>query len=682
MRHILLAVLLIATGTVCQARTIYVDANGTGDYPTIQDAVNDSNNGDVIILQPGTYTGNGNRDIDFLGKAITVRSTDPNDPCIIAETIIDCQEDTINKHRGFKFVTGEDANSILRGITIIDGNAPFENIFGDVNTYGGSVFCYEGSPTIKNCIMKNNSASRGGAIYCGLSAAIIKDCVFMNNTASYHGGAILCRQSQVIISKSSFQSNSATYYGGAIYSKDGNEIIKDCNVLLNQGKYGGGIYSNSAATIQNCIINFNTGFYFGGGIFVVNNTIIKDCIINYNQGLNGGGVDFGYSSDPVITNCIISGNRPIEAGAGGIQVHEGSRARITNCTITNNDSFARYGAIRVVFDSIAIVENCIIWDNTGSGRKAQISVNSSPASIILIYNDIEGGIENISLEFGGFIGLEVGNIDIDPCFADPCNGDYHLLLESPCVNSGDPNYVPEPYENDLDGNPRVRGGRIDMGAYEYPNTLPVADAGPNQVVYAWIDGIAEVTLDGSASYDPDGDELTYLWNWSIDGNTFDTNGVNPTIELPVGVHTISLVVNDGWEDSEPNEVVITVVEPIEGSLWIVPRIINGRCGQQRIIAMLRLPEGISRQQIDAGRKLLLYPGEIEANYQVILRHFEHGRAERVVIFACFDRESLVDAVGISGPVQLDVVGQLKTGQYFYGSDTVRIINPPRRPPRR
>ncbi|MFH1371680.1 MAG: PKD domain-containing protein [Planctomycetota bacterium] len=210
--------------------------------------------------------------------------------------------------------------------------------------------------------------------------------------------------------------------------------------------------------------------------------------------------------------------------------------------------------------------------------------------------------------------------------------------------------------------------------------IPAANAGQDQEVYAWIDGIAEVTLDGSASYDGDGDELTYLWTWSIDGNTYDTNGVDPTIELPVGVHTIELVVNDGLEDSEPNEVTITVVEPIEGTLLVVPRIINGQRGQRRIMAMLRLPAGISRQQIDASRKLLLYPGEIEANYQVILRHFEHGGAERVVIFACFDKESFVDAVGKLGPVQLDVVGQLKIGQYFYGTDTVRIINPPRWPP--
>ena len=153
---------------------------------------------------------------------------------------------------------------------------------------------------------------------------------------------------------------------------------------------------------------------------------------------------------------------------------------------------------------------------------------------------------------------------------------------------------------------------------------PVAVAGPNQVVYAWIDGVAEVNLDGSSSYDADGDELTYFWNWSIDGNDYEANGVKPTIELPVGQHRIELVVNDGWKDSEPNQVVITVVEPIKGTLWITPQIIHRRCEQQRIMTILRLPAGITKDQIDNNSTLLLYPGQIEASQQYILPYCAYG----------------------------------------------------------
>ncbi len=154
------------------------------------------------------------------------------------------------------------------------------------------------------------------------------------------------------------------------------------------------------------------------------------------------------------------------------------------------------------------------------------------------YSNVRGGKE---WHLGETCGLHWGdgNIDADPCFRDPCSGDYHLLSKSACIDTGDPNYVAEPNETDLDENRRVVASRIDMGAYEYPNNIPVADAGPNQVAYAWIDGIAEVTLDANNSYDADGDALTYLWKWSIDGNDYETNGVKPTIQLPVGQHIVS-----------------------------------------------------------------------------------------------------------------------------------------------
>jgi len=101
------------------------------------------------------------------------------------------------------------------------------------------------------------------------------------------------------------------------------------------------------------------------------------------------------------------------------------------------------------------------------------------------------------------------------------------------------------------------------------NSLPIADAGQDQTVSAGPDCIATVTLNGSACSDPDGDPLTYTWTWN--GNT--ANGSSPTIRLPLGTTTITLVVNDGFEDSEPAEVTITVVDdtPPGMSLSVSPQ---------------------------------------------------------------------------------------------------------------
>jgi hypothetical protein len=205
------------------------------------------------------------------------------------------------------------------------------------------------------------------------------------------------------------------------------------------------------------------------------------------------------------------------------------------------------------------------------------------------------------------------------------------------------------------------------------NHVPVADAGPDQTVYAWINGIAEVILNGSGSYDDDGQPLTYLWNWTVDGEEYDANSVNPTIELPVGEHIIELTVNDGIEDSEPNQVVITVIEQVESQLWVFPRVINRHSKQPTILALVRLAEGVTRDQIDSDQVLMLYPGPIEAIRQHITQYGGSG-AEQTRIVAFFDKTELMDAVGDNGSVELQLTGQFKTGQYFCGTGTVRIIN--------
>jgi hypothetical protein len=220
---------------------------------------------------------------------------------------------------------------------------------------------------------------------------------------------------------------------------------------------------------------------------------------------------------------------------------------------------------------------------------------------------------------------------------------------------------------------------------EYPrlaweNNKPIADAGPNQITYAWIDGIAEVTLDANSSSDADGDTLAYLWKWSIDGNTYEANDVNLIIDLPAGQYTFELIVNDGIADSEPNQVMITVVAPIKSTLWITPQIINSGCfGQKNFMAIVQLPAGISKKQVDANEKLICYPGEIKASRQFVMSFYDCKRVERVVIWAYFDSNSLTDAVSKTGWVNLDVVGQLKTGRYFRGSDKVWVVTPPRKP---
>ena len=97
--------------------TYTVDDNGPADFSIIQTAILVCSSGDTIIVKPGIYKGTGNRDIDFQGKNIVIRSIDPNDPNIVAQTIIDCNGWVSQYHRGVYFHSNESSSSVVAGLT-------------------------------------------------------------------------------------------------------------------------------------------------------------------------------------------------------------------------------------------------------------------------------------------------------------------------------------------------------------------------------------------------------------------------------------------------------------------------------------------------------------------------------------------------------------------------------------
>ncbi|MCJ7778912.1 MAG: right-handed parallel beta-helix repeat-containing protein, partial [Sedimentisphaerales bacterium] len=235
--------------SVVHAGTLYVPSV---ENSTIQDAINAASNGDIIIVSPGNYTGIGNRDLVFSGKAITVRSMHPDDPCVVASTIIDCQ----GLGRAFYFHSGEGTTAVVWGITIKNGDAD----------YGGGIECFGASPTIKNCTLSNCTATAyGGGIDLYNSQAIVQNCTITNNTA-IQGGGINCDQSNVLIKSCLLTGNSVTgigSHGCGIYiydgSSNGGPRILNCTLVNNTGD--GTIYrqGDAAPSITNCIIWNNTG---------------------------------------------------------------------------------------------------------------------------------------------------------------------------------------------------------------------------------------------------------------------------------------------------------------------------------------------------------------------------------------------------------------------------------------
>jgi hypothetical protein len=253
------------------------DATGDGSpenpFATIQKGIDTAIDGRTVIVQPGTYTGAGNRDINFLGKAITVRSIDPNNPNIVATTIIDCNGTYAENHRGFYFKKGEGQDSVLDGLTIT-------NAYVVVMCEGGAaIYCQGSSPTIRNCIITANTAKLdpmslcycyGGAIYIGDgSSPTITKCVISDNSVNNWGwgGGICCDASSIIMRNCLIVGNSANGYGSD----------------------GGGIYSfGGHLTLYNCTVSDNTAYGNGGGIYF----------------------RLANRSDMYIVSCIIWGNSP------------------------------------------------------------------------------------------------------------------------------------------------------------------------------------------------------------------------------------------------------------------------------------------------------------------------------------------------------------------------------------
>jgi hypothetical protein len=412
-------------------------------YPTIQAAIDAALPGDTVIVAPGVYTGPGNRDLDFGGKAITVRSSDPNDPCVVAATVIDCE----NSGRGFNFHSGEGPNSVLDGLTVTDGHGHIDPNYHSSWSLGGGIYCANSGPTIRNCTITSNEATQGAGIFAWQeSSPTVTNCAITQNRT---GGGVYC-----------WYNSTATIAG--------------CLITDNGGR---GIYSgfDSASNISNCTISRNSE-----GIDCTDNgAIISNCTISDN---NGSGISIFLQGeiDGVISNCLLYGNDGTMHGfgtGGGIRAlaHGDGIIRIDNCTISGN-SADQGGGVSCEKGEI-LITNCILWANTASkgediyvynfppppggdwDEPTKLTVSYSRPGIIFVEEDPVLGDPNLI--------LESGNIDADPCLVDPCNNDYHLSAGSPCINAADPNYVIGTGETDIDGQPRVMGSRLDMGADEF-----------------------------------------------------------------------------------------------------------------------------------------------------------------------------------------------------------------------
>lgn len=272
-------------------------------------------------------------------------------------------------------------------------------------SYGGGVYCQPGeNGVVSNCVITHNQASVGA----GVSSCTLYNCTLRENWAMAGGGGA----SQATLFNCTIISNSAYAVRDPLGKGGGADgcTLSGCRVIGNVARCGGG--GASSSRLSNCKIIWNSS------------------LGAYND-FSGGGLYFCYQAN----NCLIVSNSAVLPGGGAHQTP------LTNSTVVGNVAPSAGGAYR------CSVENCIVYSNTATDAPNYLACT---VDYTCTTPEPTPG---------------VGNITADPLFVDAQNGNFRLQPNSPCINIGLNADVCSP--TDLDGNPRVVGRTVDLGAFEF-----------------------------------------------------------------------------------------------------------------------------------------------------------------------------------------------------------------------
>lgn len=369
----------------------------------------------------------------------------------------------------------------LGGSTVrVTGNFFVGNAGGGYSD-GGGVGCSGSTIVFSNNKLFGNSSGYyggGGASITGNgnipgSAVVVSNNQFKANNGTFSGGGGLklsAANSMATISKNLFSANTATSGGGLVCSFSGsadfsaiisgNEVVGN-SIGNDSGQFGAGMYINTYGgelpqIISNNVIRLNFGSRYGAGLYTSGRNIY-------------------------LIGNLVERNSQTSAlhGGGGVFINSQTNLFFLNNTVTENTALGFGGGVAFQVDGVVEmlnVYNNIIWGNTASGNGADVYLAGTGQSKKFLFNDVH--------DMYGVWDIAQNNIDLAPQFFDPVNGDYHIQSTSSCKDAGT-NGAPSLPAIDLDGEPRIANGTVDIGCYEFATSAThPADVNTNFVITA------------------------------------------------------------------------------------------------------------------------------------------------------------------------------------------------------
>jgi predicted outer membrane repeat protein len=317
-------------------------------------------------------------------------------------TILDGQgqEDDLFSQNGVLRIDGT-SETRIENMTITGGLS-----ISSLSSGGGGIFCSRSVPHLENLLIICNRGSDGGGLYFTESRPYLTQ-VTVTGNYGHSGGGVFCTATHPVFKRVTVGDNSARTGGGISISSSDGGTLEDVTITKNQAEHsGGGLYcNNSDFDMKNCVINTNTAGWGGGGIYCRRSApYFERVATTQNKAPHGGGM-YCTEARPYLVNATFSMN---EASYGG--------------------------AIQCSDQSHPHLVNCILWNNTP--EEVYFYEFSDKNAITLYYSDVQNGREGIAANNNGMVYWMTGNIDGDPLFIAPHNGNFDLSIESPCIDIG------------------------------------------------------------------------------------------------------------------------------------------------------------------------------------------------------------------------------------------------------